>query len=271
MWCQNCQQDVPAIAAGDTARCAQCGRFLKRNVYPSSPESAAVEMPNWEIRRNASSNVAAAIPAAMTVQLHRALPAFEQDDWLLDEQLRSLKKRLGLSLKPEAAHSHSVHSAAPIVLRPATLSSTHVPSSAGNHAGKSRRRGSLLAWCLMSLGLMALAGGGAMLAWSFVGRRGDLWGIGMSLTLAGQFGLVLGLVLRLNLLWHANRRTAETLENVDRQLHEINHAAALLRTPQATPGQSFYAHSAEDAAPYPLLSNLKGRLDLFADKLSQLR
>jgi hypothetical protein len=72
-------------------------------------------------------------------------------------------------------------------------------------------------------------------------------------------------------LWQANRRNTETLENVDRRLHQINHAATLLRTSHGSPGQSFYAHLAEGAHPHLLLSDLKGQLDLLANKLSQQR
>ena len=123
----------------------------------------------------------------------------------------------------------------------------------------------------MSLGLMSFVCGGVLLAWSFIGHRNDLWGLGMPITLVGQFGLLLGLVLQLDHLWQASRHTADTLNAVDDRLSEINHATTLLRTTHSSPAQSFYAHYAEGAHPHLLLADLKGQLDLLSAKMSQQR
>jgi hypothetical protein len=121
----------------------------------------------------------------------------------------------------------------------------------------------------MAIGLMAFVCGGVLLGCSLLGRRSDLWNLGMPLTLGGQFSLLLGLVLQLDHLWQANRRTTEALEIVDRQLNQIQHSATQLRTSHGSPTQSFYAHLAENAHPHLLLSDLKGQLDLLANRLSQ--
>ena len=124
---------------------------------------------------------------------------------------------------------------------------------------------------IMSLGLMSFVCGGVLLAWSFIGHRNDLWGLGMPITLVGQFGLLLGLVLQLDHLWQASRHTADTLNAVDDRLSEINHATTLLRTTHSSHAQSFYAHYAEGAHPHLLLADLKGQLDLLSAKMSQQR
>ena len=198
-----------------------------------------------------------------TAQIQTPALAAENDDWLLNEQLRSLKQRLNLSVVPSTS--------IPPVMPPLPAPAAVTAATQQNRSSDCRRRSSIVAWGMMSLGLMSFVCGAVLLAWSFVGHRSDLWNIGMPLTLVGQFGLLVGLALQLDHLWHANRRTTETLENVDRQLLEINHTATMLRTSHASPGQSFYAHLAEGAHPHLLLSDLKGQLDLLANKLSQQR
>ena len=51
-----------------------------------------------------------------------------------------------------------------------------------------------LAWTILSLGLMALVCGGVLVAWSFAANRPDLWKLGLPITLAGQAGLIIGLL-----------------------------------------------------------------------------
>ena len=127
----------------------------------------------------------------------------------------------------------------------------------------------VIAWLILALGLMAFSCGGVLLAWSLLGHRSDLWNYGMPFALAGQFGLLLGLILHLDHVWHTNRRTADALASVDDRLAEINHATTLLQSSRTTPGQSFYVHMADNAHPRLLLADLKGQLDLLANKLSQ--
>ncbi|HZZ27603.1 MAG TPA: hypothetical protein VFE46_06305 [Pirellulales bacterium] len=268
MWCQHCQQDVPAIATGDAARCAQCGQFLKRTCQSMPEESDLAEVTVWEagLADDPSNEIVMATPAtAQSAGVRR--PAFE-DDWELTEQIRSLQHRLNLPVVPSGTKQQLTAQSDGLATQTATPARHYTPIAAGQGTATAR---SIVAWGLMSLGLMCFVCGGVLLAWSFLGHRNDLWNLGMPLTLAGQFGLLLGLVFQLDHLWHANRRTTETLENVDRQLHEINHNATMLRTSHGTPGQSFYAHLAEGAHPHLLLTDLKGQLDLLANKLSQQR
>jgi hypothetical protein len=83
--------------------------------------------------------------------------------------------------------------------------------------------------------------------------------------------LLLGLVLQMDSLWQANRRTTETLDQVDHRLQEINHTTTMLGTTHSAPAQSFYAHMAAGANPQMLLADLKGQLDLLAVRMSGQR
>ena len=113
--------------------------------------------------------------------------------------------------------------------------------------------------------------GAVLLGWSFVAGRGELWSLGLPLTLAGQAGLVLGLILQLESLWQSNRDTSGTLNELDAQLRDLRHATTLLSTTHSSSAQSFYAHMAEGASPQLLLADVKGQLDLVASQLARSR
>jgi hypothetical protein len=341
MWCPNCQQDVPAIAQGDAARCAGCGRELVRNIttfdsqeqhstasvaelnpsievlecsdfsasaiefsptsFDTAPFETAFSTAASEIGSTSSSKpVALGIAADEFAEQEPAAASLEA--WLLDEQMQALRRRLnlpplrdlpgdlptagfdramGLDRRLSREALDEIETAAPArskkITRHTSKPTNEVRHDSANSnidksaSSVSRKRSSTMAWLILSLGLMSFVCGSVLLGWSLVGRRGDLWNVGMPFALVGQFGLLLGLVLQLDNLWQANRRTTETLNQVDERLEEINHATTLLQTYNSTPGQSFYVHMAENAHPHLLLADLTGQLDLLATKLSQQR
>ena len=116
---------------------------------------------------------------------------------------------------------------------------------------------------------MALACGGVLIAWSLLGSRDDLWSLGMPLAVVGQGGLVIGLLLQLDGLWQSSQKTEDTLTQLDGKLHDLAHTTTMLGTTRSTPAQSFYVHMAEGASPHLLLADLKGQLDLLADRLAR--
>ena len=116
---------------------------------------------------------------------------------------------------------------------------------------------------------MALACGGVLIGWSVLGSRDDLWSLGMPLAVMGQAGLVIGLLLQLEGLWRTSKKTEETLTQLDGKLHDLAHTTTMLGTTRSTPAQSFYVHMAEGASPHLLLADLKGQLDLLAERLAR--
>jgi hypothetical protein len=271
MWCQHCRQDVPAISQGETARCVRCGRAMARPASAATSSTGVGALSEWGLDLGASVEKTESPAAAPTPS--------EEDDWLLDHKLRLLKRKLNIAnSSPGETDSHNLAFGG-TVDRGAYPPSAAIPSSGGTGAKPAtaanphsrKRRPAVLAWMIMSLGLMSFVCGGVLLAWSFIGHRNDLWGLGMPITLVGQFGLLLGLVLQLDHLWQASRHTADTLNAVDDRLSEINHATTLLRTTHSSHAQSFYAHYAEGAHPHLLLADLKGQLDLLSAKMSQQR
>ena len=118
---------------------------------------------------------------------------------------------------------------------------------------------------------MGFVCGAVLLGWSLVAHRGELWSLGMPIALAGQLGLLVGLVLQLERLGDDNRRTVDKLESVDERLDDLKHTATLLSTGHTAPSQAFYAHMAGGASPQLLLADLKGQLDILAVQMSGRR
>ena len=191
-------------------------------------------------------------------------PPVTIDEWDFDHDLRELA---GLVSAAKAAPLGSplagagAPAAAPLVFaRPKPA-----------EAPIARPRGSLLAWCVLLLGVVALAGGGSLLALAYVVQSDELWSLGMPITIAGQVSLLLGLVLQLERVWRDNRYAVDKLGEVDRRLADLNQATTMLGVTHGSASQAFYAHMAEGASPHLLLADLKGQLDLLAVRMSERR
>lgn len=284
MWCSTCQQDVPQNAAPDggaNARCPRCRReFSPKATGVADATNASTNVPDNGLDLEAA-NSRTRRPSI----LRATPPPIPSDNWQLDRDLRAaerLVRQVGArpadtdtSTRRPVSSVHASHGNPPAWHAPAAPSATPAPyarkrtsqtAEAKNSVGP--KRTSFLAWMSLTLGLTTFACGAVLLVWSFVVGRDDLWSLGLPLTLAGQAGLVIGLILQLDGLWQSNRETSDTLQNLDGQLDELRHATTMLSTTHSAPGQSFYAHIAEGAGPELLLADLKGQLDLLAMKIS---
>ncbi|MGI8982216.1 MAG: hypothetical protein ACR2FY_23535 [Pirellulaceae bacterium] len=266
MFCPACQQDVPALAVPEepgVVRCAFCGEELEvrgqesgewsQESVGSAPGTDLEEMPNFE-------------PVSVLP------PRPDLEDWDLEPQLRATERLLKGLRQTAPAESvmatHTAHAQAP---------AWHVPAASAEPprarqevvVPKRAEKSSSLAWACLSLGVMALACGLVLIGWSLADSRDDLWSLGLPLAVVGQGGLVIGLLLQLNGLWQSSQRTDETLTLLDGKLHDLAHTTTMLGTTRSTPAQSFYVHMAEGASPHLLLADLKGQLDLLAERLAR--
>lgn len=256
MWCSHCQQDVPAVPreGAPGLACVRCQAIAGRvEARADQPIPAGVEP---------ICTVAEESPLAQLL-----LPPLPQEDWQLEAELRYVE-RLSQAWKDappvepvafptESRVAESAHQACE-------------PASVANATGNKPRFAGL-AWSALSVGVMAFVCGGVLLAWSAIAGRQELWSLGLPLTLFGQAGLILGLVLQLESLWQTNRATSQTLSALDGELHELRHNTTLLTQSRSTPSQSFYLHLAEGASPHLLLADLKGQLDLLSEQMSKRR
>jgi hypothetical protein len=283
MWCSTCQQDVPGIsspAVGGALRCSKCGSAVgttnkespARNPFRSLADSIIPETPTTAVDNAA---------------LERILRGsrLTDDDWALEAELRgiqrmvaTLKSQVPLTADLMAVHAPhrelpARHSGSANSARRATAESTVAADERNAIADISDTprspRSHTAAWIILSLGLAVFACGAMLLGWSLVAQREDLWPVGMPLALIGQAGLILGLILQLDGLWHTSRNTTAALSELDGELKRVRQATTLLSTSHAPSAQSFYVHLAEGATPQLLLADLKGQIDLLAQQMAR--
>jgi hypothetical protein len=250
MWCSTCQQDVPAMGTprAGAPSCGKCG----------TPFVAA--------------EPAARASTADHSKLVKVLTGstLVEDDWTLEAELRgverlvsSLKSSGGLARQPLAVDTPHESAAGWHAAR-------HSPAAqAAERPAAAEPQKNLAAWAILSLGLAVFACGAVLLTWSLVGKRSDLWPVGMPLALIGQAGLILGLILQLDGLWQTSRKTVAALSELDDELKHVRQATTLLSTTRTSGAQTFYAHLAEGASPQMLLADLKGQLDLVAQQVGK--
>ena len=239
MSCSSCQPDAASVGSTDAATgpCTRCETVLAADRLQVSSRSR--------------------------------LPTLPGDDWQLEAELRSVH-RLVESLRGPERFDEAAPLRSPHLPRVgAALPGLTEPKVAARIEG--RNQSSTAAWISLSLGLATFACGGVLLAWSLLADRPDLWPIGLPIALAGQAGLIVGLVLQLEGLWRSSRQTEKTLSALDDELDRVRHATTLLSSTKSPSAQSFYVHLAEGAQPQLLLADLKGQLDLLAQQMGNGR
>lgn len=280
MWCATCHQDVP-LRHGDAtaeANCTRCGAPFD-DVDAASLDACAAYLSEDSSEALAQPTTAETFRPATdfdNTALEQLLagPPLPKDDWRFEAELRVVNRlvdrlrRTTPSAQPASSSPATIPfqplAAAPI---PSAMTRMQAMATQSTHT-KSAEKSSFAAWALLSLGVSTFVCGGVLLGWSFFADRGDLWSLGLPLTLAGQAGLILGLVLQLEGLWRSTRHTDQTLSDLDGQLHQLRHATTMLSTTHSSPAQSFYAHMAEGASPQLLMADLKGQIDLLAQQMA---
>jgi hypothetical protein len=193
----------------------------------------------------------------------------------LTDEIRQLTRNRGL-IRPIASNQFDAVTPSSMESRPIPARRHTSDEDAADQATPRKittpaTRSSFFAWLFLSFGLMAFLCGIVLLVWSVVGLRGELWDLGMPITVVGQAGLLLGLILQLERIWQGNRYTAHKLEHVDKQLDDLRQTASILGMSHSSASQAFYSHLTQGASPHILLADLKGQLDLLAVKMSDRR
>ena len=94
------------------------------------------------------------------------------------------------------------------------------------------KRDGFLAWLFLSLGLMAFACGSAMLIWSVMEQREELWSYGIPLVLGGQGAVIFGLIGLAENTAHRHKQVVAALEEHRQRLTMMQNLAL---TGQALP------------------------------------
>ena len=266
MWCTHCQLDVPALAVPEEPGVVRCA-FCRSELASGKSQEAEARGQEPEARRQKPESSQAEPQAEEFVPRLTIAPPPPIEDWQTEADLRHVERLLGVLRQTDERERPS-----PIAPFHSPLNETQAaaqaPAAAPERATSST---GLAAWSCLTLGLMAFVCGGVLVIWSFAADRSDLWSLGLPLTLAGQVGLVLGLLLQLDGLSQSTRRTEQTLTDLDQQLGHLRGVTALVSSTHSGPAHSFYAHLTEGASPQILLADLKGQLDLLAQQMARQR
>lgn len=261
MWCKICQQDVPGIVSAGAGhyRCPRCGEGIdatsngdRQNLAEAGcAERPADEAGSGGIRLHSQDH---------TSQMGRPATPSSYDGLAVEENLRELGRILTVDDEVEDPSSIPCQQwfrldgshAEPAGWRTTSKEDrfNHKPGS--NSPGDSVI--SKVPWAVLSLGVATFACGGVLMIWSIVAGRQELWSTGIPLLLVGQIGLLVGLILQLDRLWHENRHTAAKVERLDHRLHE---SKASRHSP------------AEPGGADQILANLRGQLDLLSEEISR--
>lgn len=235
MWCPQCRQDVPGIASGAAGKlcCVRCRAPVARDGGQASGVASATSTPI------AADEPEPRIELDLTAQLEalERLAAWdlEEDPPLGDWPAASDKPRRPTALEQRYGLIDPAHAA---------IRGWHRQSADSLPPGFSLLRlgrKSLAGWILLTFGLTSFFCGAALLTWSLFGNRPDLWTTGVPITLAGQVGLLLGVVLALDRLGHQNRQTVDRLGRLDEALDELRSAAWLSGPATPTPNHTVAA------------------------------
>ena len=199
MWCKNCRQDVPAVAADDRRATRCCS--VRRGVAPAGPVAVTVHTAGLEGSGDSDFDLDDQDSTPLE-------PDGGLDDWALDVELQRLHRLVTAAMPSSTAAIAG--NAARVLLAIRQNGSNRQPGSSTLAVSRvaPRRRASIVVWSLLGFGIMAFVCGAILLAWSLIADRSELWTLGMPACLAGQLGLLLGLVFQLSRLWDDNRQTA---------------------------------------------------------------
>ncbi len=194
MWCQDCRQDVPAIASGEPPepRCPRCGSAVRADTLPSRGEFDVDDL------------------------------IADLDGWELDEELRHIRRMLEAAAEPADGAFEPVRFDGAEV---DGLPPRHVPSLQGmakrsppnSHGGDTAGR--ILTWLALAAGTTGFVCGGVLLGWSLAAGRQALWNIGLPTALGGQILLAVGLALHLDRLWRDPRAAATIPDAGNAEIH----------------------------------------------------
>lgn len=160
MWCSSCQQDVPGHAAGDGA----VGMVCPRCAAALRTVTPAVTTPPW-------------------------------DDAELEADLRLAEKLIRLGAAHRRFDSAEGSRSIPAERQENAIENRHQAERRPEAPTKSTGA-TVVIW---GSGLLLVVGGMAAVTYSTVSHRADFWSLGLSLALAGQAILILGLLLRMEL------------------------------------------------------------------------
>jgi hypothetical protein len=125
----------------------------------------------------------------------------------------------------------------------------------------------VIAWLIVTIGVLALAGGIGVIAWSLSTSQMLYWNYALGLALAGQGTLIFGLILVISRLWRSSRYSAAKLQDVHVRLGQLQQSSETFAATRTGGAPAFYADLVRGASPHVMLANLKGQVDQLATRV----
>jgi hypothetical protein len=195
-------------------------------------------------------------------------------DSLADEEAKVNLRRLGQKLR--APYARPISLEGPHFWERVNVDSPDLsPQLRGvaKHAAKTnddqRQAGTnWLLSLLLAVGVAGFLGGATSLVWSAAFNRTYVWQWGLTITLAAEGLLIVGLTWMAARLWRNSRRLNRQLSDVDEQLEEIHELAGSLSAGRMSGSQHYYQHFSQVANPHMLVANLRGQIDQLAERIA---
>lgn len=292
MWCNRCQQDVPALPQGQPARCLRCGQAFATAgaVHKDTPHEDTVHKdtthvtgPTVETPSPATSSVWESIESldGWPCELEPPPGAAEElpqlNDWKLlhdlqrtQRVLQSLRGGAGRADDPATGSTRNSRTS----LSFQRTDSPH-DSLAGRHLqdveSSQTSVGSRAAWPLIAMGvaLSACAGGLAV----NLGRDGAelLWQLVWPIGLGGQVALLLGISAYIAGLAASTSDARQCLDEIDGQLQRMDTRTRRIELATEDVSRSICGHLVQGVPPHRLLGELRQQIEGLSTRVHELR
>jgi hypothetical protein len=127
--------------------------------------------------------------------------------------------------------------------------------------------GQVVAWLVVVLGVLGLAGGIGLISWSLSSADMTYWNHAVGLALVSQATLILGLILVISRLWRSSRQSTTKLHEVHARLGQLQQTSETMAATRAGGAPAFYADLVRGASPHVMLANLRGQVDQLATRV----
>jgi hypothetical protein len=207
-----------------------------------------------------------------------AASPFRTDDWAARQRVRTAARELRRP-NPTTANVPNQTAAARRFDLPQDLFgqienattptiATLAPQSFTADLAQKHNSGSqVIAWLVVTIGVIALTGGVGLIAWSLSTAQMLYWNYAIGLAMAGQGTLIFGLILVISRLWRSSRYSAAKLQDVHVRLGQLQQSSETLAATRTGSAPAFYADLVRGASPHVMLANLKGQVDQLATRV----
>ncbi|MDZ4818282.1 MAG: hypothetical protein SGJ20_04840 [Planctomycetota bacterium] len=223
MWCTSCRQNIPrGRSSGLSGVCEGCATHGYTS--QSTPNRASHGVADCGLE----------LPTSRKAFSSRVL---SPDDWTFESEIRRAQRMVKTGADLDRLELPSLESLSPSSPLPMNVSSSI--RHRGEHqfgeafetpaAILAAHSDSRLAWLTILVGLLAFIYGLTLLGVSFMEGQAEKWRFGLPIMLLGQFGLLLGVIIKLSVLQKSSRQVASRVQSVDMQVRTLGHETARQR------------------------------------------